>query len=111
MIKTERFEVRADAHEAAERAMHEFAAYVRRELPDSSWTAYRDPASPARYTAFVRADSPAAYERHRSAPGTQAFAAALTPLLVDTIEHADYELVTSSDLAPRHRAERGRRPR
>ena len=40
----------------------------------------------------------------------QAFLAAIGPLLVGTVEITEYELVTSSDLAPRLRTRR-RRPR
>jgi len=109
-----RYEVRPEARADAERAMHEFASYVRRELPASSWTTYREPHDPSRFLSLTRADDVAADERHRNAPGTEAFLAALTPLLSGAIERAEYELVTSSDLAPRHRPERRtgrRRPR
>ena len=111
LYKTLRFEVRDDAREAAERAMHEFASYVRSELDDSSFTVYRDPQSPVHFLAFVRAATPAADERHRKAPGTQSFMAALAPLLVGSIDERPCELVTSSDLAPRRRPEGRRRPR
>jgi len=101
-----RFEVRSDARDQAERAMHELASYVRKELPDSMWTAYRDPRAPTHYTAFIRADDPGADERHRNAPGTQAFVAMLSPLVVGEVEFTQLELVTSSDLAPRRRTGR-----
>jgi quinol monooxygenase YgiN len=91
------------AREQAERAMHDFANYVRKELDDSSWTTYRDPKAPTRYMSVIIADSPAADERHRKATGTQAFVAALYPLLVGEVEFTHYDLVTSSDLARRHR--------
>jgi quinol monooxygenase YgiN len=103
VFKIARFEVRPDARDQAERAMHEFASYVRKELPDSAWTTYRDTHSPNHYVSLIRADDPAADERHRNAPGTQAFVDALYPLLVGNVEFADYELVTSSDLARRHK--------
>lgn len=90
--------------------MHELAAYVRNELPGSTWTAYRDPNAPSHYVAFIRADDAAADERHRSAPGTHAFAATLEPLLVGTIEVTECELVTSSDLQRRPPRSPGRRP-
>ena len=109
-----RFEVRPEARADAERAIHEFASYVRQELPASSWTTYRDPHAPTRFMALTRADDPAADERHRAAPGTHAFLAALAPLLVGGIDRTEYELVTSSDLARRHHPERRpvrRRPR
>lgn len=83
--------------------MHDFAAYVRRELPDSSWTVYREAAAPTRYIALLRADTPAAEARFHAAPGTQALLAALSPLVLDPVELATIQLVTSSDLAPRHR--------
>lgn len=98
-----RFEVRPDARDQAERAMHEFASYVRKELPDSMWTTYRDPRAPTHYISLIRADDPAADDRHRNAPGTQAFVTALYPLVVGEVEFTQLELVTSSDLAPRHR--------
>jgi hypothetical protein len=93
-----RYEIRSDAHDAAERAMHDHASFVRRELPDVTWTAYRDPAAPTRYLAMTRAESRAGDERHR-----QALAAALGPFLVGEIESTGCELVTSSDLQRRHR--------
>ncbi|HEY5944794.1 MAG TPA: hypothetical protein VIV40_04855 [Kofleriaceae bacterium] len=103
VFKLARFAVRPDAREAAERAMHDFASYVRKELPDSMWTTYRDAKAPNHYVSMIRADNPAADERHRNAAGTQAFVAALYPLVEGTVEFTEYELVTSSDLAPRHR--------
>ena len=83
--------------------MHEFASYVRKELDDSAWTTYRDPLEPTHYLSVIVAKSDAAAERHRSAPGTHAFLAALAPLLAGELELKHYELVTSSDLARRHR--------
>ena len=103
VFKIARFEVRADAKDAAERAMFEFATYVRNELPDSAWTTYRDASAPLKYMSLIIANDAAADERHRMAPGTQAFVDALYPLLVGTVELTDYQLVTSSDLARRHR--------
>lgn len=103
IYKLARFEVRADARDDAERAMHELASYVRKELPGSSWTVYRDPDAPTHYTALSRADNAAADTRHQSAPGVQAFFATLAQLAVGSIEVRDCELVTSSDLAPRRR--------
>lgn len=111
VLKLARFAVRPDAREQAERAMHELAAYVRKELSGSTWTAYRDPDAPSHYIAFLRADDAAADERHRSAPGTQAFTASLEPLLVGTIEITECELVTSSDLQRRPSASRAPRRR
>ncbi len=93
-----RYEIRPDARDAAERAMHDHAAFVRRELPDVMFTAYRDPAAPTHYVAMTRAETRAGDERHR-----QALAAALAPHLAGDIEVAGCELVTSSDLQRRHR--------
>ncbi len=101
------FEVRPETRVRAERAMNEFANYVRSELPDSSWTTYRDPGKPSHYMAITIAASPAARARHRSAPGTQAFLAAIEPLLDGAINITDCDLVTSSDLGKRPAA-RGR---
>jgi quinol monooxygenase YgiN len=95
------FDVRPEARVRAERAMHEFANYVRAELPDSSWTTYRDPGKPHAYMAITVAASPAARARHRSAPGTQAFLSAIEPLLDGAINITDCDLVTSSDLGKR----------
>ena len=93
-----RYEVRPDARDTAERAMHEHASLVRREFPDVSWTAYRDPAAPARYIAMIRSEDRAADERHR-----KAFLAAFAPHVIGEIEITGCELVTSSDLQLRHR--------
>ena len=94
----DRYEIRPDACDAAARAMHEHASFVRRELPDVTWTAYRDPAAPTRYVALTRAETRAGEGRHR-----QALAAALAPHLAGEIEITGCELVTSSDLQRRHR--------
>ncbi len=111
-----RYEVRPEARTDAERAMHELAAYVRTELPDVTWTVYRDPQTPTRFFALSRAATPAADAQHQAAPGVHAFVAALTPLLTAPLEDHTCELVTSSDLAPRVREPRRgaahrRRPR
>ena len=103
IYKLARFEVRADARDDVERAMHELASYVRKELPGSSWTVYRDPDAPARYTALSRADDAAADARHDRAPGVQSFFAMLQSRAVGPVEITACELVTSSDLAPRRR--------
>ena len=101
VYKIARFEVRPDAQLDAERAMHEFATYVRNELDDSQWTTYRDRHKPTSYVSFIRADTPAADERHRNAAGTQKCVEVLYPLLVGDVDFMEMELVTSSDLAPR----------
>ena len=94
-----RYAVRPEAREAAERAMHEHASFVRRELPDVTWTVYRDPAAPTHYTAMIRSENPSAGDRHRAA-----FVAAFAPYVLGEIEITGCELVTSSDLQRRHRA-------
>ena len=106
-----RFEVRPETCAEVERAMHEYATYVRAELPDSVWSTYREPAAPSRFTSLVRTNDVAADARHRGAPGTHAFHAKLTSCLVGTIDVREYELVTSSDLAPRFRPDRRATPR
>jgi quinol monooxygenase YgiN len=110
VFKLARFEIRSDRRADAERAMHELASYIRKELPAASWTTYRDPHAPAHYISLSRADDRTADDRFRDAPGMRAFLATLGPLLVGTLEVTEYELVTSSDLAPRLRNLR-RRPR
>jgi hypothetical protein len=95
-----RFEVRADARPVAEQAMHDLATYVRKDLPGVMWSAFR---SGAHFIATMRAETPAALEQYRSAAGTRAFQATLAPLLVGAIDEQPYDLVTSSDLAPRRR--------
>jgi quinol monooxygenase YgiN len=113
VYKLVRYAIRADARLDAERAMHAFASYVRAELADSSWTAFRDPARPTHFLSTTRDEHAAADELRRSSPGHQAFVAAITPLLDGGIEEMELELVTSSDLAPRHKpgAKPGRRRR
>jgi quinol monooxygenase YgiN len=112
VFKLARFEVRPEARADAERAMHDFAGYVRTQLTGSSWTTYRDPSSPTHYFSVITAEDAAAAERHRVAPGTEAFDAALQPLVVGDVERTDCELVTSSDLQRRHVPDRAqKRPR
>jgi hypothetical protein len=103
VFKLARYEVRSEVRDEAERAMHELASYVRKELRDSSWTTYRNPTAPSQYLSLTIADSPAAEQRQESAAGTKAFLAAMQPLLVGEIEVTDWQLVTSSDLARRRR--------
>lgn len=97
------FDVRADAREEAERAMHELASYIRKELPGSMWTAYCDPAVPTRFWCLLRTDSPVAAQKHRASAGVKAFEQALAGFAASRVETSDLQLVTSSDLAPRHR--------
>lgn len=107
-----RYDIRPDAQLDAERAMHEYASYVRAELPDASFTAYRDPAAPSHFIALTRSAHATAEDQRRAATGTRAFDAALAALLERPVEVREYVLVTSSDLAPRHRPrEKSRRPR
>ena len=96
------YEVRPEARDAAELAMHEHASFVRREMPDVSWTAYRDPAAPTHYIAVVRYEDRAAEDRHR-----KAFVTAFAPHVIGEIEITGCELVTSSDLQRRHRRSYG----
>jgi quinol monooxygenase YgiN len=106
-----RFTIRPDAREAAERAMHAYADYVRKELPDTTWTMFRDPHTPGVYVAMSRADDAATDARQQAAEGTAAFRAAIEPLLVAPFELTACELVTSSDLQRRFEPRRGsRRP-
>ncbi|NVB82874.1 MAG: hypothetical protein HOV81_31140 [Kofleriaceae bacterium] len=111
VYKLDRFEVRPDARLDAERAMFDYASYVRAELPDTMWTMYRDPHAPTRFTAIAVSRDAAAEARAVAAPGTATFLAAIEPLLVGAIETSASELVTSSDLQRRHRpdAKRARR--
>lgn len=102
-FKTVRFDVRPEAREQAERAMHELAAMVRRDLPDASLTVYRDRGAPARYISLIRSDKPAA-----EAPALNAFTVALASFVAGDVEETAFELVTSSDLAPRRRPDRRR---
>lgn len=97
------FDVRAEVRDQAERAMHELAAYIHKELPGSMWTAYCDPAVPTRFWCLLRTTTPADAQKHRAAPGVQAFEAALARMTVSAVDVAALQLVTSSDLAPRHR--------
>lgn len=90
------FEVRPESREHAERAMHDFASFVRTQLADSVNTTYRDAAAPGRYVSMIRADDEAADARHM-----KAFSDALSGVVVGKIDFMRCALVTSSDLAPR----------
>src|SRR5256885_17252512 len=67
IFKIARYEIRPEARAQVERAIHEFAAYVRAELPDSTWTTYRETHDRNRYISIITAASAAADERHRGA--------------------------------------------
>ena len=103
VYKLARFDVRPEARDEAERAMHAFASFVRQELEGSQWTSYRDKSNPGRYVCVSRAEDAAAYQRYSDAVGTKALLETLEPLVTGVIEQSEYELMTSSDLAPRHR--------
>lgn len=96
IFKIARFEIRPESRDVCERAMREFAAYVRAELGDSSWTTYRDTKAPNRYVSLIRADNAAADARHRNAPGTRRFVEVLYPNVVGEVEFVDYESVGDS---------------
>lgn len=96
VFKIARYEVRPEAREEVERAIQEFAAYVRAELGDSSWVTYRDKQNPNRYVSLISADDEAADERHRKAPGTKRFVEVLYPRLVGPVEFTEYEPFATS---------------
>ena len=96
VYKLARFTVRAEAQPAAERAMHDFASYVRNNLPAYQWTTYRETGAPARYVALIRVGDSA-----EDITASKAFDKALGPHLDGPPELTEWELVTSSDLAPR----------
>jgi quinol monooxygenase YgiN len=96
VFKIARYEIRPEARSQVERAIQEFAEYVRTELPDSSWITYRDAKNRNAYVSLIAADSPAADERHRNSPGTKRFVEALYPNVVGSVEFVDYELVAGS---------------
>jgi quinol monooxygenase YgiN len=96
VFKIARYEVRPEERAHVERAIHEFATFVRTRLPDSSWVTYRDRTNPNRFVSLISAEDEAADERHRNAEGTRAFVEALYPRLAGEVEFADYELVASS---------------
>jgi hypothetical protein len=93
-----RFAVRTEAREVVERALHDHASFVRRELAAVTWTAYRDPQAPLHYTALVRSEDRLASQRER-----EAFVTTITPYLDGDLVLEGCELVTSSDLGRRHR--------
>lgn len=103
VFKITRFEIRPEVRDDAERAMHELASYVRKQLPGSSCAIYRDAKTLTRYFALLRSDNAAADERYAGASGTQVFTTALAGWLAGDVEVIDCELVTSSDLQRRHR--------
>jgi quinol monooxygenase YgiN len=93
-----RFAVRADARETVERALHDHASFVRRDLAAVTWTAYRDPEAPLHFTALVRSEDATASRRER-----EAFVTTITPHLDGALVVEGCDLVTSSDLGRRHR--------
>lgn len=99
-----RYQVRPELVPDVERALHAHAGYVRTVLPGTVWTVYRDGARPGAFLALARSEDEAAHARWRASEGARALAAALAPHLVAPVEDITCELVTSSDLAPRHRA-------
>ncbi len=116
VFRLTRFEIQPARRTEAEQAMHALATAVRAGVPGATWAAYRDPAAPARFVALSRADTDVVDGQLQDAPATRAFRDALGRLAVGPIEDTTWELVTSSDLAPRHRPERRsgaarRRPR
>ena len=96
VFKIASYEVRPEAREEVERAIQEFAAYVRAELQDSSWVTYRDKKNPNRYVSLISADDEAADERHRQAPGTKRFVEVLYPRLAGLVEFTEYEPFATS---------------
>jgi len=98
LYKYARFDVRDGARVDAERVMRDLADRIRKELPDYSWTTYRDPASPGSYTSWIRADDRKADER-----GEKLVREVVEPLATAPIVMTECELVTSSDLQRRHR--------
>ena len=89
-LLTARFEIRADARDPAERAMHDLASRVRAKGPDTFFTAWRE-AGATRYLALIREDE------------ADELARAVAPYLTGDVALTRHELVTSTDLGRRHR--------
>lgn len=92
--KLARYAVRLDARDQAERALHELASMVRAAVPKAMTTTWREAHAPNCYVTLL-VDAGAAIER--------SFRDALSPLLEGDIDFLEYQLVTSSELAPRPR--------
>jgi hypothetical protein len=86
-FRVARFEIREDARLPAEQALHDFASRTRRDQPDATWTSFRE-AGTGRYLAIGTAEG---------------FADALAPYLASDVIYTTYELVTSTDLARKHK--------
>jgi hypothetical protein len=89
-LLTARFEIRADARDPAERALHDLASRVRAKGPDTFFTAWRE-AGALRYLALIREDE------------AGELATAVAPHVAGEVELTRHELVTSTDLGRRHR--------
>jgi hypothetical protein len=87
IVKMARFEVRPDARDEAERAMHAIANEVRAQQPDAAWTTYR---AGNDYVVILVGKGSLFEDR-------------LQPFATAPIEVNDCTLVTSSDLARRRR--------
>jgi hypothetical protein len=91
-LLTARFELRPDAKDPGERALHELASSARRD-PDAAFTAWREAGSTRYLALLVETD-------------IEALRKALAPYLAGEVAITRHELVTSSDLAPRRRRPR-----
>jgi hypothetical protein len=89
-LLTARFEIRPDARDLAERALHDLASRVRAKGPDTFFTAWRE-AGETRYLALIREDE------------ADELARAIAPFVTGDVALTRHELVTSTDLGRRHR--------
>lgn len=89
-LLTARFELRADARDAAERALHDLASRVRAKGPDTFFTTWRE-AGTSRYLALI------------GEPEADELRAAVAPFVTGEVTLTRHELVTSTDLGRRHR--------
>jgi hypothetical protein len=89
-LLTARFEIRADARDPAERALHDLASRVRAKGPETMFTAWRE-AGATRYLALIREDE------------ADDLAKVLAPYIAGELTLTRHELVTSTDLGRRHR--------
>lgn len=97
VVKLARYEVRPEAREGVEAAMHEFATYVREELPDGSWATFQEIDDPNRFVSLIVVDSPEADLRHQRAPGTRRFVEKLYPNVVGEVEFTEYRRLADSE--------------
>ncbi len=96
LYKTACYRITAQSQPSVERAMHEYAAYLKREFPEQRWWTARSQEDPLSYISVIVAPDEQTNRAASDSDGTGVFVDALYPNVVGEVEWTDWQSVAST---------------